>query len=161
MQNSKQGLWKGFHLSIEGIRKPKGVPFSWKMGWSLPGINICWVPPGLQPGQDNFKRCPKSCFSFFEEDSSNSDLTQGKSVLSYGWKKINVVLSDMGRTQVVPDLRFLNFCSSAVIWRLLFWQGKDALVRVKPFNIMKTGIGQSKYFIPQPFTRCLIRLNLQ
>ena len=27
-----------------------------------------------------------------------------------------------------------------------------------PVNLMKTGIGQSKYCIPQPFSRCLISL---
>ena len=53
MPSSKQGMWKGYHLSIEGIRR--GYLFREK--WYIKGkgmdrvvepprINICWVPPG-------------------------------------------------------------------------------------------------------------------
>ena len=73
---------KGVPFVNRRYTKAERGTFFVKNGVEPPRINICWVPPGLQPGQDNFKRCPKSCFSFFEEDPSNSDLTQGKSVLS-------------------------------------------------------------------------------
>ena len=54
MQTSKQGMWKGHHFSIEGIRK--GYLFREKngikngkwldLGAESPRINICWVPSG-------------------------------------------------------------------------------------------------------------------
>ena len=53
MQSSKQGMWKGYHLSIEGITKgePQLSKMAYKKGKGLdlgaepPRINICWVPP--------------------------------------------------------------------------------------------------------------------
>ena len=44
MQSSKRGVWKGYHLSIEGIRKGKGLD----LGVEPPRIKICWVPPGSE-----------------------------------------------------------------------------------------------------------------
>ena len=55
MQTSKQGMWKGHHFSIEGIRKrylfrekKNGIKNGkWlDLGAESPRINICWVPPG-------------------------------------------------------------------------------------------------------------------
>ena len=47
MQSRKQGMWKGYHLSIEGIWKGyhgtlKGNGLD--LGAEPPRINICWVP---------------------------------------------------------------------------------------------------------------------
>ena len=55
MQSSKQDMWKGYRLSIEGIRrgifyvkngisKGKGLD----LGAEPPRIRICWVPPGIR-----------------------------------------------------------------------------------------------------------------
>ena len=55
MQSSKQGMWKGYHLSIEGVRK--GYLFREKKGKGLDlgakplPIKICWVPPPPPPQQ--------------------------------------------------------------------------------------------------------------
>ena len=54
MQSSKQGMWKGYQMSIElkvyergtffvknGIQKGKGLD----LGVEPPQVKICWVPP--------------------------------------------------------------------------------------------------------------------
>ena len=56
MQSSKQGMWKGYHLSIEGIQKGYLFHEKWyikgkglDLGAEPPHPNICWVlpsPPG-------------------------------------------------------------------------------------------------------------------
>ena len=52
MQSSKQGMWKGYYLSIEGIRKGYLFCKKWyikgkglDLGAEPPGINICWATP--------------------------------------------------------------------------------------------------------------------
>ena len=52
MYSSKQGMWKGYYLSIEGIRKGYLFCKKWyikvkglDLGAEPPGINICWVLP--------------------------------------------------------------------------------------------------------------------
>ena len=55
MQSSKQGMWKGYHLSIKGIQKGYLFREKWyikgkglDLGAKPPRKNICWVPPGRQ-----------------------------------------------------------------------------------------------------------------
>ena len=58
MQSSKRGIWKGYHLSVEGIRKRYPIREKWyiaggkglDLGAEPPRIKVCWLPP--------FPRCP-------------------------------------------------------------------------------------------------------
>ena len=65
MKSSKQGIWKVYHFSIEGIRKMK----KWKngiekgkgldLGAEPPRIKICWVPPPPLPRGGQWLRTHK------------------------------------------------------------------------------------------------------
>ena len=46
MQSSKQGMLKGYHFSIEGIRE--GYLFSEKKGGASPYKHLLSTPPGLK-----------------------------------------------------------------------------------------------------------------
>ena len=56
MQSFKQGMWKGYNLSVEGIRKGYLFCKKWcKKGEGLdlreepPSVKLCWVPPPSTP----------------------------------------------------------------------------------------------------------------